>query len=222
MKHASIMRAVVVLVVVSLSTSVVAGYDDFGRSDYGVHVSDENAPTQVPRPHNDNPNDGYNWNFPGSPWSIRWPATVNGLTITGTIPGPITIGQWGVREFGMDNTWLGVDYVKTFTLEFNYAGGRPVAVDPNGIGTREGIHPARNQPTPTSDLVSETDFGTSYTLVIEFTPQPDWEFVTISNMGQGPMVMRNIKLTSVCHLVPAPGTLALLGLGGLVTRRRRW
>ena len=152
----------------------------------------------------DDPDPGWNWRNP--PWSHR---------PTEPVPDGTAISAGKARLFGLENLWLGEDYVKTVTLEFDYAGGRPESSARN-----YGYHPD-NQPEASNDSWDETDTGTHYKLVWQIDPQPDWEWIAIRNESalSGVMTISNFSLTSEC--VPEPASLLLLALGGLAALRRR-
>lgn len=213
------------LLLVSVSAALAAQSSVFAG--LAGHISEENADitNSVPLPVDPvDASQGYDWGFDGSQWEIEFPATQDGLTITAMFDGPITIGALNFRRFGLDNVFVETN-MKTFTVEFDYVGGQPRAVDPDGGGAREGVHPARGYDgVPTSTFVSETDVDGHYTYIETIRPQPDWEFVTIWNMHVShPMTITNVKLTSVCAPIPTPSTAALLGISalGTLSRRRR-
>lgn len=179
-----------------------------------THATQENPGPGNPTPVNpNNPAAGFTW--PSPPWTVAGPAVAQGLTINGTIPGPITIGAGNFRRFGMDNLFRGADWTKEFTLEFNYTGGDPE----QGVTREVGYHPTRNQPGGTTTVLEETDTGTYYRLRTRIVPQPDWEYVTVRNAGTAQSTLTNIRLTSVC--IPEPSTLFALILGTAVAVRRR-
>lgn len=197
-----------------ITTGQLALAQSFG---FQSHIGAENANVDVPRPVD--PNDHTKgWKWPGEAWPMAGHAERDGLVITSSFDAAVKINRLSAfRRFGLDNVY-GRDHVKTFTLEFDYSGGRPEL----GDVARGGVHPVWGSPTVTSTHLRTEDDGSHFRVVFRFSPQPDWEFVTIANTHPSAvMTMTNIKMRSVC--VPTPGSSAVLGLGVLVcaSRRRR-
>ncbi len=206
---------------------------------YSTHWTSEDPIGGDPVP-NDVNDPGAGWNWPNGPWEGTVPATVNDLTITGTVPDGITIAPGRERKFGLDNCFLDPERIKTFTFEFDYTGGDPGVPIANGDMYGFGYHPTRDTgpipPLSSGPVESWTDLGGGrhhYKAVITMKPQPDWEWLRILNragMGaagtMGPpmdsssdtLTMTNVSMQSVC--TPEPTSLALLLLGTLITRRR--
>lgn len=195
---------------------------------YNTHMGDESAPWTNPTPvDNNDATRQYDW--PNPPWSVTGPAQVgnDGTTINGSIPGDHVIRGGGqYRSFGMDNWFIDEDWVKTFCVEFDFVGGVPQAAQADDAA-QGGVHPVTGFQGQVNDtFVSEaiTDSNNDgvddhYKLTWEFDPQPDWEYVTIVNIGSGPMTISNTTMKSTC--VPTPATTVLLMSGTLLVGARR-
>jgi hypothetical protein len=207
----------------ALSSAFVSGVQ--GQT-YNTYISGESQMGTAPTPvDNADVNRAYDWSNP--PWAHRGPAAVqpDGNTITGSFEGDLVIRGGGhFRSFGMDNWFQNEDWVKTFTVEFDFDGGVPLAGMADNAA-QAGTHPTSGYNGDITDtfISQEVTDGPDglqhYVLNWEFDPQPDWEFVTIQNVGAGPMTLSNISFKSVC--VPSPGAASLGVLGGLLTCRRR-
>ena len=192
----TIFIALVFAVMLCITTTVSAAYLD-------IYWTDENPmPPTDPTPKD--PGDASaGWTWPNPPWSH-----------TGAVTDNTTIGAGKFRLFGLENQWMGEDWIKTVVLEFDYVGGDPVVSDRNF-----GYHPL-NHTGGTGIVKDETNQNGHYKLVYEIRPQPDWEYFAVLNTDQAnAMTITNFSLTSSC--IPEPVTICLLGLGGLLLRTKR-
>lgn len=196
----------------------------FAGSSLFAHWSIENPstdPNNNPKPVNpDDASQGFLWKpvADGGIWVGSAPAVVEGYTITGTIgAGEITIGKNKYRRIGLDNRYLGEEWIKTVVVEFDYAGGVP-----SFPGSANGNHP-KHRPNPSieydhTSLIDPLLLHARFTYKIK--PQPDWHWVTVFNeSATKDLILGQVTIKTTC--VPEPATLALLVLGALVGVRRQ-
>lgn len=146
-----------------------------------------------------NPAAGWDWHSP--PWTYR-----NRDLPKDTVMAPDTF-----ITFGLENEFK-PRMTKEFWIEFDYTGGSPKMTNANW-----GIHPAYgvNKGGGTNDL---SDDGSHFRFSITTTPQPDWEWMVISNVGSTDMTINNFKMDHRCY--PTPASVSLLSVGLLIALRR--
>jgi hypothetical protein len=170
------------------------------------------GPDQVPATNFDRNPDG------------TWP----GIYIGALPPPPVALANTHVMVIGMDNGRV-VTNKKYMTVEFTYTGL------PNSL---EFIAPQDAQmgfPGSSFALMKETDValplpavGRVYHLEYVIVPQPNWEWIRVTNISGGPVTIEKATAHTVCIPIPSltPYGLMLLvlllaGAAIWVMRRRR-
>lgn len=167
-----------------------------------------------------NPDGTFTWANP--PWASSAPSTgetsPEGYPIfRGTIPDGLVMQAGETRYFQLDNEY-NPDSFKRAGISFQYSG---VGADPVLDSVATGAHPDNGNVQFVVAVHEALDNGVFFSYTVNIGPQPDWEYFCITNSGNGAMTLSSFEISSIC--IPAPGAVALLGLGlfaGIVRRRR--
>lgn len=144
------------------------------------------------------------WNWDPDKWTHK---NTTGVVPDGTVMKPDTF-----LVFGLENKFI-KDETKTFWVTFHYQGG-----DPKATNAKWGNHPKNGDVGGGS--MSELDEAGVYKFTVVTKPQPDWEWVVITNVGTSDMKITSFKMDSSC--TPTPGSIAvtLVGVACVMCRRR--
>lgn len=204
------MKAKCALIAV-LAVGVVASA--YGQYDPYV-VPMDGPPLMLPPEPEPPPVHGDPWNWP-EPWRPLMPGETFDIPAGGSL------------YLGMDNLFQGHDWWKEVWLEVQFRVD-VAGLLPDASASFYGYHPIIGLPNGSAPWElqdwSQVFDGTDWIITAKWWwyiyPQPDWEFVGITNnTGSTFWQLAVVDFGHIC--IPAPGTLALLGVCGLETVRRR-
>lgn len=176
-----------------------------------LYWTDERA-LNPPSPVETDPND------PKAGWT--WPSEWKGPNQAMPIGG-LEIRPGFSRYFGLENEFV-PQKTKEFWISFAYSGGGDpfAALAVNGIHFdhwRKGARAGKPEPKP------EEDNGSWFTQMYTVEPQPDWEWICITNMSQDhkSIIINPAGFQMWSECVPEPASLCFLAAGALVAFRKR-
>lgn len=145
-------------------------------------------------------------------------------TITSTDTGAPP--QWLAETLGRDGVWTSNDRLEVSLYIPNQEIRNPykeIIVEIGYFGELNGTaiytNPFAQETIPvSSDVVVGTDGWTTRTDVFRIEPNPDEEWINYHWLGEE-IGLDYVNVYTIC--VPEPMTIALLGFGGLMLRRRR-
>ncbi len=137
-----------------------------------------------------------------------------------TLPFSVPLAPGASIFLGLENLYQGDDYIKFITLEYSAVPGVVPVEGPGGTncGYPQGVLGGGewgflgHEYSPT---------GNSHRIEGIIYPQPSWEWIELINTDFVPRNVTITQFTSNCENIPAPGSLALLGISGLISRGRR-